>query len=219
MRHAVIALSFLLVAKTASAQGYYPPYPPPPPPPAPPAVQPLEQAGTVQTAKSFGVGVRTASMTVASSTNPNQKVALVGVGVQARYRFSPTWSLELALESLNNDNADNFNVFQRRTSSGVIAVRYHFSPASEWDLYALLGFGGTEDEVTLVDTNGTAQTQKFAESQVRFGGGIEYRLGAALGLGGDDQAGDGPLYMGIDNGPVPAKSSGGEVNLTLTLYL
>jgi outer membrane protein with beta-barrel domain len=165
-------------------------------------------------------GIRGTAQHIAPEGDENDAhgVSLGGGGVQVRWRMVPALSLEVSFEGLHGELANGNYV----RDSGVVTLSalWHIFPHSDLDLYALLGVGGTSDDIRIVGAQSAMIEQKFEETHVHLGIGLE-RLwthwGAgvelrAVGLARKDQD------VARDQDAVPPGSSGIQGSMTLGYY-
>jgi hypothetical protein len=168
----------------------------------------------------FGIGLRTTSLAVADEANPDNKFGLGGGGLHVRFRLTERWGLELSSEEVSGETKDGH--FKRTANPVTLSAAYHLTPKRPWDFYLLLGVGTTAEKVQIGE-----REQVFEESHVHLGAGLEHRFGSfgigvelrAVGLSMNPDEGDAKRYRDFITGPIPADSSGSQLNLVATYYL
>ena len=154
----------------------------------------------------------------------SDKIEMGAVGLQLRFKLHRRWELELAGTHMAGELGDTGA--ERHSGSLTLGVMFHINPDANWIWSALLGVGGTHDQI-MVEKNGEQETTaEFSEGHARLGIGLERRFdrfGIAAQLYGigftrDDDKFDGPAYQGREGGPVPAHSSGGQFLLLGNWY-
>lgn len=172
----------------------------------------------------WGVGLRSTALAIAPDDDPGRTMTLGGGGWQVRWRLSARWSLELVGEHVQKISSDG--AFERHSRPITLSGLWHLTPYRRWDWYLIFGVGGTDDEVRYRRADQASATERFSETHVHMGLGVErfwgrFGVGAELsvvGLVRDDDRGDGPRYAGRPYGPIPMESSGSQFSLTATYY-
>jgi hypothetical protein len=166
----------------------------------------------------FGLGLRGTAQRVAPEHDEDRAMSLGGAGLQARWRFLPWLGVELAFEALHGEAAGG--AFVRDSSMLTISAMWHVFPRSDWDFYVVFGVGGTGDKVTLVGAQTVKIEQKFEESHVSLGVGLEHLwphwgVGVELrGVGLQRKDKDEALAQDA----VPPKSSGAQGTVVVGYY-
>src|SRR5262249_49922334 len=167
----------------------------------------------------FGLGLRAdaESLRATSGDAEDQQDGLVGGGLHFRVRFGERWGLELSAEALHGERAAG--AFQHDAYPVTLSGVYHFVTGT-WDGYVLLGIGGTEDDVKLIDANAMTVEQKFHETHVTLGIGVE-RMFGHFGLGAELRA----IALqrkdhdtALPGDAIPATSAGAMFNVAATYY-
>ncbi len=179
----------------------------------------LSTAGSARADHAWTVGLRATAQHLAPDAGDEaDTMELRGGGLQARWRFLPSWGLEVSLEALRGELAGGD--FRRDSGALTVTAMWHPFGLVAWDFYVLAGIGGTGDTVTLRGAGDREIEQSFEQTHVHLGIGLEHLwrhwgLGIevrAVGLARQDQdearAGD----------AVPPSSAGAQWSLTLGYY-
>ncbi|MBK9030347.1 MAG: outer membrane beta-barrel protein [Myxococcales bacterium] len=131
----------------------------------------------------WGVGVHLASITLPDPTGMDDGgTSYGGGGLQLRYRLSPRWQLELSAAHAQEQDVDAS--VARQLDSVAISALYHLRPFARWDVYLVAGLGATSDG----DPDATDEARQASQmGDVRFGGGVERRIGK-IGVGAELRA-------------------------------
>lgn len=172
----------------------------------------------------LGLGLHAEGGSLSDSDNQAaEPLDVGGGGLQARYRVSPRWELELSVGGLDAETPE----LRRSIGLGTVGVLFHLNPASHWVWSVLGGVGGGDETVEMLSPGGSVvEEHTFTNRTAYLGGGIERRFGrfslaAELRLSGirrDDEAADGPAFAGT-NSPTPREMGGGQLRLLGTFYL
>jgi hypothetical protein len=165
--------------------------------------------------KRFAVGLTLGGMSLASTEDPENEVGLGGAGLELRWRFARRWEAAVTLAGLTGE-LDEATL--RKTGSLRASMMFHLRPERRWNVYLIGGLGHLHTQI--VDKNSEESLATLAEAEFHLGAGVERRwhrfsVGAELQLVGtrrDDEAHDGPAFVGTDR-PVPPASGGAMFNL------
>lgn len=208
-----LALGLLALATseaTAQPGNYAPPAAPQPAATAPAKMQ------------KWGVGLRVTSQSMTSAANPDDTIEMGGGGIQARYRLNRRWEFEISVAGTRGERGADY---VRESGSFTLTALFHMRPHQRWDWYLLAGFGGIHDTVTYAKAQSGSE-EEFESGNVQVGAGIERRfrrfgIAAELRLISatrNDEKLDGVNYTPDVDGPIPAHSTGGQLNLLATYY-
>ncbi len=170
-------------------------------------------------ADEWGLGLRATGERVDPHDDATaQGIGMGGGGLLLRWRLGGLFGLELAVDGFGGKLADG--AFERNTSSVGLTAQFHLNPGSRWDWYLLAGLAGVDDKVKFRDVDGNRMEQEFKETEIRLGGGLEYRW-PHIGLGGELAAvalarndGDDALI----GDAVPKESGGAQLSITFAYY-
>lgn len=199
---------------------------------AQPADAQPEVAASARAERNWGIGVHLGGLGLEPrnadgdelTEGTSDKIELGAAGIQLRYKLHRRWELELAATHMAGELGDTGA--ERSSGSLILGVMFHINPDADWQWSGLLGIGGAHDEISVEKNGERVTTAEFSEGLVRLGIGLERRFdrwGIAaqlygIGLRRNDDELDGPAYEGRDGGPVPARSSGGELLLLGNYY-
>jgi hypothetical protein len=157
-----------------------------------------------------------------STADQEDTIEMGGGGLQARYRLNRRWELEVSVVGTHGERGSDY---LRDSSSLTLGALFHMRPGRRWDWYLLAGVGGTRDRVSFSKAASTAE-EEFASGHFQLGAGVERRFrrfGIAaelrvIGSRRNDEELDAVSYTPGVDGPIPAESSGGQLNLLATYY-
>lgn len=169
----VLALATVLVAFTATARAQAPGEVAPAAPAAAPQVSCSGGSGPIDVmANRWAVGLSVGSLSVAPKDTPDNKTQF-GIGeLSLRFRATPHLEIEAAFGGGREQLSDG-SQGQAEVHTGLIALRYRFSPEHEWNWWVMGGVGGFS-----VAPHGSTD-QQFQDAQRpmgTFGFGIERRF-------------------------------------------
>jgi hypothetical protein len=153
------------------------------PPPAypPPAYQPPYQPyGTYpapvyqpppELTRRIGIGLHFTGLAIANEANPDDPTELAGGGIQIRYRMNRRWELQLALDSLREQDEEGMPVGPE-LHSATVGVMLHLSPLRPWDVYLLGAIGGIGERD---EPSRTSVERAESRGQFHVGVGLERR--------------------------------------------
>ncbi|MGZ3450766.1 MAG: outer membrane protein [Polyangiales bacterium] len=150
---------------------YYPPTPPPPPPPAP--------------RHQSEVGLNFHLVGAAYSANDTYTKGDTGgggLGAALRFRPTPRFALEIALDAIHGKDANGNN--RSEVPLSFVGLLY-LNPRSRAQVYLLGGFGFSSASVDVDTGNGNTRKDNYSYFGGLFGGGIEFRVGRKVALNFD----------------------------------
>jgi hypothetical protein len=165
----------------------------------------------------LGVGLRTTTQHLRGPEDEADEIHMAGAGIQARFRFSRRFGVELSLEALRGELGEGT---RRQAGHLALALVWHLTPDRPWDLYLLAGLGGGRDEVVHGAASGGEVAEEHEQTLAQLGVGLERRW-RRLGLGVELR---GVALERKDAGEarpadaVPPRSRGAQGSLTLSYY-
>jgi hypothetical protein len=170
--------------------------------------------------RKLSVGVRVTSLGLRDESAPDAEPASYGGGgLHVRYRFTARWELELALEGLREHREDGMESVAGY-DAGAIAVRYHLTPRSRWDWFALVGVGG------MTPTYDGEPLEGGELGTFQLGGGVERRFGRvgvaaelrAVGAAPAEHDAGPPARMPVEADPDRRGLSGGQLSVAASYH-
>jgi hypothetical protein len=149
-------------------------YPPPPPPPPPPAPRHQSEVGLNFHLVGAAFG--------ATDTYKKGDTGAGGIGAALRFRPTPRFALEIALDAMRGKDA---NGFERSEVPLSFVGMLYLNPKSRAQVYLLGGFGFSSAAVDVEDGYGSKHRENYSYFGGLFGGGIEFRVGRKVALNFD----------------------------------
>jgi hypothetical protein len=182
---------------------------------------------TVQTQRKYALGLRVDVQGI-NQTVGGESTVMGGGGLMFRYRHSPHWGLEAAIDRL--DGSFSNSRFERTSTPATLSLMCHLTPRGAFDLHLIGGIGYVASDVRIDNPPGhpdlAVGKQSFGEFQAHLGVGAELRLGRMLGITADVRyigrtlldSQDGKYYKGVSDGPIPSSSQGYAVSFGALLH-
>jgi hypothetical protein len=149
-------------------------YPPPPPPPPPPRHEPKSEVG---------LNFHLAGAAYGANDRYKGDTGAGGIGAALRFRPTPRFGLEIALDALSGKDANGFK--RSEVPLSFVGLLY-LNPRSKAQVYLLGGFGFSSAQVDVVDSNSNyTHRENYSYFGGIFGGGMEFRVGRKVALNFD----------------------------------